>query len=318
VAGKRKKNSIEVFAGGIIKYAAKRATPAALVVLRALSAVAPEPYGATARREADRLAAAGVAERRWAGAVGRVGPTEAWLSYDPVDDDGVSVVIGFDGAGGADTVAVYLDHNLGGLAKDAFAVPAGVEEVLGQLQEKEVAAGPESRPISLGEASARWRAALEMTDRTMDPPTTEDLDHLRALVLARLATVPSDGEVPATREVPGDERDKLLTDFLESDETNGLLGLDGEDNEDEAVELLSHQVMTFSLDYVLGTPLRFSSVMVELFCLDWAPRKIAARRGRLHPLTRRGGGMDPLRGSAEGHPRGFDLGGGRGGLRLRA
>jgi hypothetical protein len=28
-------------------------------------------------------------------------------------------------------------------------------------------------------------------------------------------------------------------------------------------------------DYTLGTPLRFSPVMVEIFCLDWAPRKIA-------------------------------------------
>lgn len=35
-------------------------------------------------------------------------------------------------------------------------------------------------------------------------------------------------------------------------------------------------VMAFSLDYVLGTPLRFSPVMVEVFCLDWAPRKIGA------------------------------------------
>src|SRR5207302_6733846 len=35
------------------------------------------------------------------------------------------------------------------------------------------------------------------------------------------------------------------------------------------------QILTFSLDYVRGTPLRFSPVMVETFCLDWAPRKIA-------------------------------------------
>ncbi|MDQ1417957.1 MAG: hypothetical protein QOF81_3570, partial [Acidimicrobiaceae bacterium] len=32
----------------------------------------------------------------------------------------------------------------------------------------------------------------------------------------------------------------------------------------------------FSLDYLRGTPLRFSPVMVEMFSLDWAPRKIPA------------------------------------------
>jgi hypothetical protein len=37
-------------------------------------------------------------------------------------------------------------------------------------------------------------------------------------------------------------------------------------------------VMTFSFDCVWGTPLRFSPVMVEIFCLDWAPRKIAVDR----------------------------------------
>ena len=41
------------------------------------------------------------------------------------------------------------------------------------------------------------------------------------------------------------------------------------------VEHIAHQILTFSLDYVEGTPLRFSPVMVELFCCDWAPRKIA-------------------------------------------
>jgi hypothetical protein len=50
----------------------------------------------------------------------------------------------------------------------------------------------------------------------------------------------------------------------------------GEGNESaEVVEHLSMSVMTFSFDYVGGTPLRFSPVMAEIFCLDWAPRKIA-------------------------------------------
>jgi hypothetical protein len=63
-------DTLEVFGGGVIKHAAKRATPGALITLRALGAVAPDPYGSRARREAERLVSAGVAEPRWAGVVG--------------------------------------------------------------------------------------------------------------------------------------------------------------------------------------------------------------------------------------------------------
>ena len=133
---------------------------------------------------------------------------------------------------------------------------------------------PEYKEISLKEAAARWRVALEMTELTFDPPTTEDFDHLRALVLARLATLPVGGKVPQTPSPNDEERDELLAEFLESDEVVGLTGVGDGDSEDTTVEELADQLLTFSLDYALGTPLRFSPVMVEIFCLDWAPRKI--------------------------------------------
>jgi hypothetical protein len=270
-------DAVEVFAGGLIRYAGRKVTPAALLVLRALAAVAPNPYGSRADREAGRIAAAGVAERPWAAAVGTGAPTEAWLSYDPIDDDGVSVMVGFDGPGEPSTVGVYIDHNLGGMAKDAFAAPAGVEEVLAKLRECREGSGgdPQYRPISLEEAAARWREAFGMTDMYIDPPSSEDLDHLRALVMARLERLPAGGEVPEAEGLEEEERDALLSQFYESDETIGLWGVPAEHNEDHAVEHLAHQILTFSLDYVGGTPLRFSPVMVEMFCLDWAPRKIA-------------------------------------------
>ena len=269
-------DALEVFAGGLIKHAAKRATPGALMALRALGAVAPEPYGSRARREAERLAAAGVAERRWSAVVGTGEPTVAWLSYDPIDDDGVSVMVGFDGPGGPSTIGVYVDNNLGGMAKDAFALPSGISEVLARLQEADDVPGqPDYREISLDEAAALWTGALEMTHMTLDPPTSEDFDDLRALVMAHLSKLPRGSRVPVPPTMAEEERDQLLAQFFESDETVGLWGVSREDNEDDAIEHLAHQILAFSEDYVLGTPLRFSPVMVEIFCLDWAPRKIA-------------------------------------------
>jgi len=269
-------DATEVFAGGMIAYAGRRSTPGALMVLRALAGVAPPPYGPRAREAADRLAAQGVAERQWAPAVGRWEPTVAWLSHDPIDDDGVNVMVEFGGTEDGCTVGVYIDHNLGGMAKDAFVAPVGMDETLGALQESHEGDDqpPSYREIPLEEAAARWRAALAMTDMYLDPPSTEDLSHLRALIDARLAMLPPGGEAPVPGGIAEDERESLLSEFLDADETVGLWGVEGGE-EDEVVEQLAQEILAFSLDAVGGEPLRFSPVMVEIFCLDWAPRKIA-------------------------------------------
>jgi hypothetical protein len=269
-------DAVDVFAGGFIKYAAKRATPGALVALRALTAVAPEPYGSRALREAERLASAGVADRSWAALLGSAEPTVAWLSYEAFHDDGVSVMVGFDSPGGPSTIGVYVDHNLGGMAKDILAVPSGMDELLAEMQEydPDEPGEPEYREISLEEAAARWTEALEMTEMTVDAPTSEDFDDMRALVMARLSKLPPARGVPAPLRMSEEERDQLLALFLESDETVRRWDLSDEDTRD-VIETLAHQILYFSSDYVLGTPLRFSPTMVEIFCLDWAPRKVA-------------------------------------------
>jgi hypothetical protein len=269
-------DAVEVFAGGVIKHAAKLATPGALVTLRALGAVAPEPYGSRARREADRLASTGVAEPGWAPTLGAVEATFAWLTYDPIDDDWVSVLVGFDGPAGPTTIAVRVDHNLGGMAEDFAVLPQAIETVLLELEEHDDETVPvEFREMSLEEAAARCTEALELTDMTLDAPTSEEFDELHALVMARLAKLPSGGAVPAPPRMTEEERDQILAQFLDSDETVGLWGSSRDENQGGVIERLADDVLAFSLDYVLGTPLRFSPLMVEIFCLEWAPRKVA-------------------------------------------
>jgi hypothetical protein len=269
-------DAVEVFAGGVITHAAKRATPGAHVTLRALGAVAPEPYGFRARREADRLASTGVAEPAWAPTLGASQPTVAWLSCDPIDDDWVSVMVGFDGPAGPSTIGVQVDHNLGGMAKDFFVLPEAIEKVLLELQEDDDETVPvECREVSLEEAAALWSEALELTDMMIDPPTSEEFDELHALVMARLSRLPSGRAVPVPPRMSEEERDHLLAEFLDSEETVGLWGSSSEDDRGDVIEHLAQHILDFSLDYVIGTPLRFSPMMVEIFCLDWAPRKVA-------------------------------------------
>ncbi len=267
-----------VFAGGLIRRAAQRPSEDSMVAMRALASVAPEPYRTQAQRTADRLASEGVHEPIWSRAIGQTAATGAWLSYDPVHDDGVSVMVGFDGPAGADTIGLYIDHNMGGLVKDAFCLPTPVDEVVELIRAGAPVEGVEYRAVDLTEAAMRWQEALAITDMTVDPPIDDDVHHLRALVLARLELLPSsDGATVDDLERDEDHRQDLLDNFMVSDEAAPLWAGDGDGDEQQAmVAFLASQIISFSLDYVLGTPLRFSPVMAEIFCLDWAPRKIAA------------------------------------------
>ena len=202
-------------------------------------------------------------------------PTEAWLSYDPIDDDGISVMVGFDGPGEPSTVGVYIDYNLGGMAKDLFVVPVGIDSVLAMMKEDhEGDRGPQYGELPIAEAAALARG-VAVTDMYLDPPTSDDLDDLRALVAAEWPSCRLAVWCPSRPGSWRKKRERLLEEFLESDETVGLRSTTGAGHRDFALEHLAHQILTFCLDYVDGTPLRFSPVMVEMFCLDWAPRKIA-------------------------------------------
>ena len=263
-------DAVEVIGGGLIAYAGRNGSPASLIVLRALAVVAPEPYGTKAARAANGLVASGVAEPTSAALPGKQQPTRAVVQFDPTDDDGITVLVGFDGPGGADTVGVYIDFNLDRVAKDVFIVPERVEKVRDLLVTEAVAEGTEFREVAMREAAAWSTEAFGTTDITLDPPVVDDVYRLRPLIDARLALLPSGGRVPESEALSEADRDELLDEFVASTEA-GLL-VDGGADPDLIGELAFH-ILNFSLDYVHGEPLRFSPVMVEIFCTSWAPRK---------------------------------------------
>lgn len=263
-------DAVEVMGGGLIAYAGRDGSPASLIVLRALAAVAPEPYGTKAARAADRLVAAGASEPTWSALPGAQQATKAVLQFDPVDDDGITVMVGFDGLGGPDTVGLYIDFNLGRMAKDVFIVAATVDEVRDRLETDAVAEGIVFRDVTLTDAAAWWSEALATTDITLEPPVDDDVFRLRPLVDARLSVLPPGGEIPVAYELNDAERDELLAEFVASPEA-GVLVDGGADP--ELIGELAFHILTFALDYVYGERLRFSPVMVEIFCSSWAPRK---------------------------------------------
>jgi hypothetical protein len=255
----------EVIGGGLIRAASNQPNATSLAVLRALAAVAPEPYGNEAALAAEALAAAGLPEPRWGRSIGAWRPRAAMMNLDPVDDDGVTVFVEFTGRAGPHTIAVYIDHNLMH-AKDMFVGPS-----LGRIRKS--LAGEAGRDIvavdiSLTEAAERIRAGLAATARYLDPVVSDDFGPTRALVLARCRLLPDDAVELPERDAP-DEEEWLQLDqrFLDSPEGAGL-------PRSAAVDDVLFHVHQWTANSVEGDPLRFSPVMVELFCMDYVPRKM--------------------------------------------
>jgi len=258
-----------MFFPGFVDALEDLGTARALATLRALAAVGAGSHGQRATVAAGRLAARGLTEAPWAAALGQAQPTAAALMSEDAFDDGVSVMVEYARPGcDPHTVGIYIDHNLGGLVKDGF-LAGPLTEVHGQFNRHAPNhVGLVIRDIDLAEARARVEAALYMLDHTYDPPVSEDVRRLRALVDARVRLLPDGFELPEDcEEVVSEERDALLADFLGSPEGQRWRG-DGD------AEDVAQLAIDFGANYNHGGPLRWSPVVVEIFMTSWLARKV--------------------------------------------
>lgn len=258
-----------MFLPGFVDALEKLGSAPALATLRALGAVSAPDHARRARDAGDRLAAAGLPEPPWAADLGQAQPTAAALMYEEAFDDGLSVMVEFTAPGvEAHTVGIYIDHNLGGLVKDVF-LAGPLTEVRGQFTHRAPnQVGLALRDLDLAEARARVEAALYLLDHTYDPPVSEDVRPMRALIDARMRTLPEGFELPEDHvEVTPDERDALLDDFLSSPEGQRWRG-------DEDAEDVAQLAIDFGAGYNHGGPLRWSPVVVEIFMTSWLARKV--------------------------------------------
>jgi hypothetical protein len=123
------------------------------------------------------------------------------------------------------------------------------------------------RDLDLAEARARVEDALYVLDHTLDPPFDEDVHSMRALIEARMRSLPAGFELlDDYRELTLDERDALLTAFLNSPEGHRWAG-------DEEAADVARLAIDFGADYNHGGPLRWSPVVVEIFMTSWLARK---------------------------------------------
>lgn len=257
-----------LFGGGLIRFAARSNRPEGLALLRALAAVLPPKQARQARAAAAPLAAH-VAEPVWAYAVGRAELVEAYRVTHPLGGQDALLAAFRHPGRPVHVFCILVDHDvLGGAVKDASVVDS-LEEALGPWR---TPADFSVLPIEPAQLAGRVLEGIEIADRCVDPPVTEEFEHTRSLLLARMRALPSGWRPEADgdeQRLPEAARDPLVEEFLASPEAAAQVAR-GREGAGEVAEIL----IDFRCDYGDGEPLRWNGVLVEVFLCDWYPQKV--------------------------------------------
>lgn len=256
----------------IVDAAEAEATPDALAVLRAFAAMEPDPIARPASEAAGRLAAAGVVEPRWADELAR-GPEliDVWSLTDPYgDQDGYYFSYRYPDRP-IHMVMAMIDRNIGGVVKDAFCrVPtADVRAKAEQAADVTVA---DADPAI---AAAEILHAIETGDMYIDNHWTDEFKDTRALLRARMSRLPQAALADPGEPLDNPSRDAIVRDFLDSADLS----------DPDAGERIVELAVDYACDYTPdGDPYRWSPIAVELFLVDWLPRKALLDAGEIRAV----------------------------------
>jgi len=187
--------------------------------------------------------------------------------------DGEDIILGVRTAVGYEmTLIAYIDHNLGKVIKDGFIVPGPIEQTLTLIRERPIDPDMTLRELDPAVARARLEQAGERARRSLPPFESDTWPMCRPLVEWAARQLPSGGSGYA--EPDWDEADtaRLRDEFLSSPEATHL---------DADQRDLIDALLWFSVDYGTAEPLQWSPVRVEMFLVDWAPRKLLNEYGVL-------------------------------------
>lgn len=236
-------------------------TTTGLAALLALAAVTADGIGAESA--ARRLLDAGVQPPRWAGAIGSPDLLDCWSTTDAFGDQ-TAYYFGFRYAGQSGHLTMALvDRNLGGIVKDAVNAPLKDDRPLAEMLNTDPDVPLEATEPAA--AAATVLAALATGDQFIDNYWTDDFKDNRALLLARMRSVAGVAQVAPPIPEPPDirEQERLTQDFMASD-----LAPPG----DETLPIVDQCVIS-RCNFGDGDPLRWSPTVVEMFLLDYLPRK---------------------------------------------
>lgn len=165
------------------------------------------------------------------------------------------------------TVVVYVDHNMGSLTKDVFAIPMALDEMRVAMQEHLAEEGLTFADVDAAESRARIEDALRTYEMTWPQPESDTWPAARPLLDWALTLLPEGGEWPGPKLWDEHEMDAVADAFLSSPYAAAL------DREDED---LVEAVVWYGTGYGNADPYRWGVPRVEIFLADWAPRKVVA------------------------------------------
>ncbi len=166
------------------------------------------------------------------------------------------------------TALVYVDHNMGGIVKDAFVIPDDFGAVEQAIHES--ADDPETTVADLDPAVVRAELtqAIDGGALMFPQPESDTWPAARPLVEWLVRMLPTGGSAREVREWTEEELAELREEFFASTYAEGL---DGED-ERSLLELIT----SYASGWGSGDPIRWSTVRVEILLADWIPRKVVA------------------------------------------
>ena len=213
----------------------------------------------------------GLAERsdRLPDWLARLGETEVYAAQEMVhvlgDGDNVHLAVRF--AGGAElTAVVYIDHNVGTLAKDAFVVPQSMAELEALM--RGIVDDPDTvwRALDLADARVRITEAIGRAAMTVPPFESDTWPACRPIVEWLARRMPPGG-VGYQRPVWSERDQQQLAERFFASPFGAPL-------DDADHRGLVKSAIWFGVDYGPGDPLRWSPVAVEIILVDWIPRKL--------------------------------------------
>ncbi|MEE6286909.1 DUF6398 domain-containing protein [Georgenia sp. MJ173] len=249
--------------------------PETTALLIALAQLLPDNHLAQrARREAGRR---DHAMPGWLLGLDEAEPGPAAVSAD-VLGDGQNTIVSVRLVDGYDlTAVVFIDHNLGTVAKDGFVIPADLADFRNEFRalvdEPEAMTFTDLHPA---EARAQIEQAVQTGAMTVPRYETDTWPAARPIVEWIIGLLPAGGSGFDRPEWTDEARSRLADEFLRSPDGAGLTRPD-----DAAI---AEDLLWFTTDYSGGSPWRWSYLNVQLLLTDWYPRKVMASRAYLRRM----------------------------------
>ncbi len=198
-----------------------------------------------------------------------LGQTRVYKAIEMVEvlGDGDDLLIGVRLPAGQEiALVVYIDHNIGTVVKDGFAVPGPLAELVRVMRRRSDSRDVTFRDISLADARARAEEAVQVGARMFPPAESETWPACRPLVEWVLRLMPKGGTGYQHPEWTEEQTEELAESFFASPFGRPLDDMDHRD--------LLDAILWFGTDYGPGDPMRWSAVAVEMILIDWIPRKL--------------------------------------------